>query len=75
MIQTSSIINALIVYGICQAFFIAFIALKSKNKTLFKKLFAFLLIIEGVILIERFLVESALINTVPHLLGIVKFPN
>ncbi len=67
---TSSVINALIIYGICQAFFIAIIVLRSKNKTLFKKLFAALLIVEGIILFERLLVETELINSAPHLLGI-----
>ena len=64
------VINALIIYGTFQAFFIAFILIKSKNKTLFKKLFASLLVIEGLILFERLLVETDLINTLPHLLGI-----
>lgn len=70
---TLSVINAIIVYGIGQAFFIAFIVVRSKNRTLFKKLFATLLLIEGIILFERLLVETHLINNVPHLLGIA-FP-
>lgn len=65
----ASLINVLIIYGTCQAFFIAFILLKS-NRTLFKKLFAALLIIEGIILFERLLFETQLIEQVPHLLGI-----
>lgn len=65
----SSIINFLIAYGTCQAFFIALILLKS-DRTLFKKLFATLLIIEGIILFERLMVETDLINSVPHFLGI-----
>ncbi|OJJ14632.1 hypothetical protein BKI52_42140 [marine bacterium AO1-C] len=69
MTQSAPIINALIAYGTCQAFFIAVILLRSSNKTLFKKLFATLLIVEGIILFERLLVETALINSVPHLLG------
>lgn len=70
MMQVSQVINTLIAYGTCQAFFIAFILLKSKNTTLFKKLFASLLIVEGIILFERLLVETDLINAVPHFLGI-----
>ncbi len=65
----TSIINVLIAYGTCQAFFIAFILLKS-DRTLFKKLFATLLIIEGIILLERLLVETEFINNLPHALGI-----
>lgn len=68
--QTSLIINVLIAYGTLQAFFISIILLRSENRTLFKKLFAALLIIEGVTLFERLLFETELINSVPHLLGI-----
>jgi len=70
MPQTSLIINILITYGTCQAFFIAFILLKSKTKTRFKNLFGLFLIIEGITLFERLLVETELINSTPHLLGI-----
>ncbi|MBQ4822106.1 helix-turn-helix domain-containing protein [Aquimarina sp. MMG016] len=63
------IINILITFGTCQAFFIAYILLKSE-RTLFKKLFATLLIIEGITLFERLLVETELINSIPHILGI-----
>ncbi|MEM7104947.1 MAG: helix-turn-helix domain-containing protein [Bacteroidota bacterium] len=70
MTLTSSIINGLIVYGICQAFFITIILLRSGNKTLFKKLFAVLLAVEGIILFERLLFETELIKSAPHLLGI-----
>ncbi len=69
MEQTSLIINVLIAYGTCQAFFLAIILLRS-NKSLFNKLFATLLIIEGITLFERLLVETSLINDLPHLLGI-----
>ncbi|MDT7833301.1 helix-turn-helix domain-containing protein [Flavobacteriaceae bacterium S356] len=65
----SLIVNILIAYGTCQAFFIAFVLLKS-DRTLFKKLFATLLIIEGIILFERLFVETGLINDMPHILGI-----
>lgn len=73
MVQTSLIINVLIAYGTLQAFFISLILLRSEQKSLFKKLFASLLIIEGITLFERLLVESDLIISVPHLLGI-SFP-
>lgn len=70
MSTVSLIINVLIAYGMLQAFFISVVLLKSQTRTLFKKLFAVLLIIEGVTLFERLLVETELINSVPHLLGI-----
>ncbi len=66
----SLILNILIVYGTCQAFFIAFVLLKTKDKTLFKKLFSLFLVIEGVTLFERLLVETNLIVSVPHVLGV-----
>ncbi|MGD1960915.1 MAG: helix-turn-helix domain-containing protein [Fulvivirga sp.] len=65
-----SIVNVLIAYGACQAFFIAFTLLKSDNNKLFRNFFSLLLIIEGIMLFERLLVETSLINQVPHLLGI-----
>ncbi|MEM7571792.1 MAG: helix-turn-helix domain-containing protein [Bacteroidota bacterium] len=70
MSTTSSLINALIVYGAFQALFIAFVVRRSQPKTLFKLLFAALLVVEGIILIERLLVETEVVNSVPHLLGI-----
>ncbi|MEM9546558.1 MAG: AraC family transcriptional regulator [Bacteroidota bacterium] len=66
----STIINALIVYGGLQAIFIAIVLLKSKNQLLFNKLFSALLIIEGISLLERWLVETDLIHSVPHFLGV-----
>ncbi|MEX0288492.1 MAG: helix-turn-helix domain-containing protein [Flavobacteriaceae bacterium] len=69
MTTTSLIINILIAYSACQAFFIALILLKS-DRTLFKKLFAALLFIEGFTLFERLLVETELINAIPHVLGV-----
>ena len=68
--QTSLIINVLIAYGTLQAFFISLILLRSESKSLFKQLFAALLIIEGITLFERLLVETNLISSIPHLLGI-----
>ncbi|MEM7485396.1 MAG: AraC family transcriptional regulator [Bacteroidota bacterium] len=62
--------NALIVYGTLQAFFISFVILISKKKTLFKNLFSFLLILEGIILLERLLVGTGMMDSVPHLIGI-----
>jgi len=70
MTNSSSIINILILYGALQAFFISLVLLIPKNRSLFNKLFSSLLIIEGIILFERLLVETAIINSVPHLLGI-----
>lgn len=70
MTTSLQIVNALIVYGTCQAFFIALIIIRSGKKTLFKSLFSFLLIVEGIILLERLLVETSIIDSAPHLLGI-----
>ena len=70
MNPVSSIIHVLIAYGTIQAIFIAIIISTSGNKTLFKKLFASLLIVEGIILFERLMVETGFINSAPHLLGI-----
>lgn len=64
------LINTLIAYGAFQALFIAIILFTGTNKTLFKKLFASLLIIESITLIERLLVETGFITQVPHILGI-----
>ena len=64
------ILNILIAYGMLQAFFIALLLLRPADRTLFKRLFAALLIIEGITLFERLLVESDLIHHVPHLLGV-----
>ena len=69
MTTASIIINTLIAYGACQAFFIVVMLLRSRH-TSFKVLLAILLTIEGVTLIERLLVETELIVSVPHLLGI-----
>lgn len=70
MARNVSILNILIAYGALQAIFIAIILLKATNRNLFKKLFALLLIVEGITLIERLLVETEIILSVPHLLGI-----
>lgn len=70
MTSTSLIINVLIAYGALQGIFISLVLLRPKNKTLFNQLFSFLLIIEASSLIERLLVETELINSMPHLLGI-----
>ena len=70
MQYASSLINFLIGYGAVQAFFIAFILLRSNKASRFNKLFAALLLIEGIMLVERLLVETEFIQTVPHLLGI-----
>lgn len=70
MAESSSIITFLIAFGTCQAFFIAVVILKSGDKSLFKKLFAAFLLIEGIILFERLSFETGFIETIPHLLGI-----
>ncbi|MCG8573678.1 MAG: helix-turn-helix domain-containing protein [Flavobacteriales bacterium] len=67
---TALILNLLIAYGAFQAFLISAVLLRSGNKSLFNRLFAFLLIIEGITLFERLLVETELINSLPHFLGI-----
>lgn len=64
------LIKALIIYAACQAIFIALILLRPQNKTTFNRAFALLLIVEGLILIERLMVETGAISAVPHLLGI-----
>lgn len=62
--------NILIAFGAFQALFIATVLLASGKKRLAKPLFAILLIIEGVTLIERLLADTELIHAMPHLLGI-----
>ncbi len=64
------IINILIAYGTIQALFIALILIRSAPGSLFKKLFALLLIVEGITLFERLMVETEMIEVMPHLLGI-----
>ena len=70
MVASSTIINELIAYGTCQAFFLAVVLLRTKKRTLFKNLFSALLGIEGIILLERLLVETHFIDSIPHVLGI-----
>ena len=70
MTLTSLVINILIAYGACQAFFIALIVFKSESNALFRKSFTSLLVIEGITLFERLLVETELISSFPHLLGV-----
>lgn len=65
-----SILNLLIVYGALQALFIAVVLLRSPAHSAFNRLFSFLLIIEGITLVERLLVETGWITAVPHVLGI-----
>ncbi|MEO1053585.1 MAG: AraC family transcriptional regulator [Bacteroidota bacterium] len=66
----SLLLNYLVIYGALQALFISAVILTKKPITLFKKAFVLFLTIEGITLIERFLVEAHLIESVPHLLGI-----
>ncbi len=70
MAEKIPIINILIAYGMIQAFFMAMILMRSGKSSLFRRLFAALLVIEGIILLERLLVETELIEAVPHILGI-----
>lgn len=70
MLNSTLIFQILIAFGAFQALFISLILLTSGKKSLPRKFFALFLIIEGITLIERLLVETDLINTVPHLLGI-----
>ncbi len=70
MAQNITVLTILIVYGALQAIFIAIILLKANTRSLFKTLFAILLLVEGITLVERLLFETELIRSVPHLLGI-----
>ncbi|MEP0044785.1 MAG: AraC family transcriptional regulator [Reichenbachiella sp.] len=63
-------LSFLIAFGACQAFFISLVLLSGKDKTSFRRFFAWFLIIEGITLFERLLVGSGLIDAVPHLIGI-----
>ncbi len=65
-----SIINFLIAYGALQAIFIVIVILRQKGASTFRSLFALFLLIEGVTLFERFLVEAELIHSLPHILGV-----
>ncbi|MEO9966921.1 MAG: helix-turn-helix domain-containing protein [Reichenbachiella sp.] len=65
-----TMLNFLIAFGACQAFFISLILLNDKSRSDFKKYFALFLIIEGITLLERMLVGNRLIESVPHLIGI-----
>lgn len=69
VVMGNALLNTLIAYGALQALFIAAVLLRS-GKGAFKTLFAALLLIEGITLIERLLVETTYIESVPHLLGI-----
>ncbi len=62
--------HILIAFGAFQALFLASVFLTHAKDNLPKKLFAFFLIIEGFTLVERVLVESGMIGSVPHILGI-----
>ncbi len=66
----NTLINLLIAYGAVQAFFLAFILYRAKAESLFNRLFALLLLVEGFTLFERLLFESGWIESVPHILGI-----
>lgn len=70
MVGFSLMFHVLITFGAFQALFISTILLTQKNSSLPKKFFSLFLVIEGITLVERLLVETDLINAVPHLLGI-----
>ncbi len=62
--------HILIAFGAFQALFIAAAFLVTGKSSLPKKCFAIFLLVEGITLIERVLVETDLIQDVPHILGI-----
>ena len=62
--------NLLIAFGAFQAIFISIVFLADRQAILAKKLFALFLIIEGITLVERMLVETDLIHNFPHILGV-----
>ena len=68
--RASLIFDILIAFGAFQALFISIILLVNGKASLPKKLFSLFLIIEGITLVERLLVETDLIHSVPHILGI-----
>ena len=70
MLDSNLIINILIAFGAFQALFIASILLRQDRNKLARRLFAIFLIIEGITLIERLLVMTDLIVSVPHILGV-----
>ncbi|MBX2871127.1 MAG: AraC family transcriptional regulator [Saprospiraceae bacterium] len=60
----------LVAFGTFQALFMAIVLLGGRRKGLAKPLFAILLLIEGITLLERLLADTNLIESLPHLLGI-----
>lgn len=60
----------LVAFGTFQALFMAVVLLGGRRRGLAKPLFAILLLIEGITLLERLLADTNLIESVPHLLGI-----
>lgn len=68
--DTNMLFTILVAFGTFQALFMAIVLLGGRRKGLAKPLFAILLLIEGVTLLERLLADTNLIETVPHLLGI-----
>ncbi|MEP5611456.1 MAG: AraC family transcriptional regulator [Cyclobacteriaceae bacterium] len=65
-----AIFHVLIAFGAFQALFLSIVFISQSKSNLPKKLFALFLFIEGFTLVERVLVESNLIGSVPHILGI-----
>lgn len=64
-----TLITLLIAFGCFQAYFIA-LALQFKNRNMKKLLFSILLLTEGLGLLNRLFIETGLIYSFPHLLGI-----
>ncbi len=70
MADSPLLLNLLIAFGACQAFFISGIMISQRPKQLPQHFFLWFLIIEGTTLVERLLVESNFIDGFPHILGI-----
>lgn len=68
--DTNLLFTILVAFGTFQALFMALVLLGGQRKGLAKPLFALLLLIEGITLLERLLADTNLIESVPHLLGI-----
>lgn len=65
-----ALFHVLIAFGAFQALFLAIVFVVNAKGNLVKKLFALFLFIEGFTLVERVLVESNMIESIPHILGI-----
>ncbi len=68
--DTNLLFTILVAFGTFQALFMALVLLGGRRKGLAKPLFAILLLIEGITLLERLLADTSLIESFPHLLGV-----